>query len=93
MRESLVLPEGEWRARQQAHRDRVEPWVAPRLARRRQGQSQATDDFLFEYYPYSVGRLRTWHPGLAVGAPALEQAVQVTAASTAVRTTLSGVRP
>lgn len=66
MPESLVLPEGEWRARQQAHRDRVEPWVAPRLARRRHGQSQATDDFLFEYYPYSVGRLRTWHPGYGV---------------------------
>ena len=23
-------------------------------------------DFLFEYYPYSPGRLRTWHPGLGV---------------------------
>lgn len=23
-------------------------------------------DFLFEYYPYSPGRLRTWHPGMYV---------------------------
>ena len=23
-------------------------------------------DFLFEYYPYSPGRLRTWHPGVGV---------------------------
>ena len=24
-------------------------------------------DFLFDYYPYSPGRLSTWHPGLGVG--------------------------
>lgn len=24
------------------------------------------DDFLFDYYPYSVGRLETWHPGHGV---------------------------
>lgn len=23
-------------------------------------------DFLFEYYPYSPGRLRTWHPGVGI---------------------------
>ena len=23
-------------------------------------------DFLFEYYPYSPGRLRTWHPGMGI---------------------------
>jgi hypothetical protein len=57
------MREVDWRERQRLHEERVEPWVAPRLARRKRGQSQATEDFLFEYYPYSVGRLRTWHPG------------------------------
>ena len=60
------MREDDWRERRRRHRARVEPWVAPRLARRENGQSQATDDFLFEYYPYSVGRLRTWHPGYGV---------------------------
>ena len=62
----IRLAEQEWRQLMRRHRERVEPWVAPRLARRRSRQSQATDDFLFEYYPYSVGRLRTWDPGHGV---------------------------
>ena len=60
------LSEDEWRARQQAHRDRVRPWIEPRLARRKAGVKHPTDDFLFEYYPYSANRLATWHPGVGV---------------------------
>lgn len=61
-----VLSEPEWRARQRAHEERVEPWLRPRLERRRTGRSHPVDDFLFDYYPYSPGRLRTWHPGMGV---------------------------
>ena len=30
------------------------------------GHKHPVLDFLFEYYPYSPGRLRTWHPGIGV---------------------------
>lgn len=60
------MDEGTWRARQAAHRARVEPWVTPRLDRRRRGDTHATDDFLFEYYPFSPTKLLTWHPGAGV---------------------------
>ena len=58
-----VLPESEWRARRARHESRVRPWVEPRQDRRRSGGKHPTDDFLFEYYPYSVGKLLAWHPG------------------------------
>ncbi len=60
------MEEVEWRARQRAHRERVDPWITPRAERRRTGAKHPTDDFLFEYYPYSLNKLRTWHPGLGV---------------------------
>ena len=52
-----VLPEGEWRDRRAHHEARVRPWVEPRQERRKSGAKHPTDDFLFEYYPYSVGKL------------------------------------
>lgn len=30
------------------------------------GESHPVDDFLFDYYPYSVARLTTWHPGVGI---------------------------
>lgn len=56
----------EWTAAAAAHADRVRPWIEPRLERRKQGVKHPTDDFLFEYYPYSPNRLATWHPGYGV---------------------------
>lgn len=58
-----VLSEDEWRARRALHEARVRPWVEPRQERRKNGGKHPTDDFLFEYYPYSVGKLLAWHPG------------------------------
>ncbi len=58
-----VLHEEEWRARRARHEVRVRPWVEPRQERRKNGGKHPTDDFLFEYYPYSVGKLLAWHPG------------------------------
>ena len=58
-----VLEENEWRERRARHADRVRPWVEPRQERRKSGGKHPTDDFLFEYYPYSVGKLLAWHPG------------------------------
>ncbi len=58
-----VLSEDEWIARRARHEARVRPWVEPRQERRKNGGKHPTDDFLFEYYPYSVGKLMAWHPG------------------------------
>lgn len=56
----------QWLPLAQAHRERVEPWIAGRLARRPQGRKHAVEDFLFDYYPYSPGKLATWHPGYGI---------------------------
>jgi hypothetical protein len=61
-----VLAPEQWRARVEAHEARVAPWLAPRLDRRSRGEKHPVDDFLFEYYPYRPGQLRTWHPGAGV---------------------------
>ncbi len=61
-----VLGPDEWGARERSHQARVEPWVAPRLARRARGEKHPVDDFLFEYYAYRPGQLRAWHPGAGV---------------------------
>ena len=83
-----TFTEEEWRARAKAHQARVEPWVAPRRDRRSRGQSHPVDDFLFDYYPYSVGRLTSWHPGYGIE---LQGDVEDFAANPAYRRTTRGV--
>ena len=56
----------DWLPRVQAHRERVQPWIAGRLERRPRGQKNAIEDFIFDYYPYSPGKLATWHPGFGI---------------------------
>ncbi len=51
------------REREQSHGERTLPWVQDRLARRFVGEKHPVDDFLFDYYPYSIAKLTTWHPG------------------------------
>lgn len=63
---STALTQEQWRPRQQAHWARVDAWLEPRRARRLRGEHHPVEDFLFEYYPYSMGRLRAWHPGPGV---------------------------
>ena len=60
------MEEQEWRERATAHAARVEPWVRPRLERKYVGEKHPVDDFLFDYYPYSIGKLQAWHPGFGV---------------------------
>ncbi len=61
-----LLTADEWQGRIRAHQKRADQWIAPHLERRRRGIAHPVLDFLFDYYPYSPGRLRTWHPGLGV---------------------------
>ena len=58
-----VVGPATWQALSRAHRNRVEPWIAPRLARRSRGETHPVDDFLFDYYSFRPGQLARWHPG------------------------------
>ncbi|MHA7175175.1 3-methyladenine DNA glycosylase [Arthrobacter sp. Sr24] len=72
----LFLTEDAWQGRATAHRDRVEKYAAPYLARRSAGQKHPVEDFLFTYYTQKPGQLARWHPGPGViltGAAASER--------------------
>jgi hypothetical protein len=58
-----ALAEGDWTARDAAHRERVDRWVVPHQQRRSAGETHPVLDFLFTYYSHPPGRLRRWHPG------------------------------
>src|SRR4051794_19113394 len=62
-----MLAEPEWTARRDAHESRVDAWVQPHLARRREGGAHPVEDFLFTYYSHRPSALRRWHPGFGVG--------------------------
>jgi hypothetical protein len=61
-----ILASEKWGALREAHAERVEPWVRPRLERMSRGERHAVEDFLFEYYPHRPAQLRRWHPGAGV---------------------------
>jgi hypothetical protein len=61
-----VLDEPTWRARAEAHTRRLDPFIEPHLARRREGRKHPVHDFLFTYYSQRPARLRRWHPGYGV---------------------------
>lgn len=69
---TVRLPRIEWLERAAAHRARVEPWITPRLERRRRGQRHPVDDFLFDYYSFRPAQLARWQPGagIAIQGPA-----------------------
>jgi hypothetical protein len=58
-----VLAQEEWEPRRAAHRVRLERWTIAHLDRRSRGIKHPVEDFLFDYYPFSAGKLLTWHPG------------------------------
>jgi hypothetical protein len=58
-----VLAQEEWRAREAAHRDRVERLLAAHRARAGRGERHPVEDFLFTYYSHRPAQLRRWHPG------------------------------
>ncbi len=62
-----ILTSDEWRPRAEAHAARVDAWIQPHLARRRDGVKHPVHDFLFTYYSQRPAALRRWHPGFGVG--------------------------
>src|SRR6185437_3597787 len=65
-RTARVLDETVWQDRERAHRQRVDAFVAPHLARAGTGQAHPVWDFLFTYYSLRPRQLRHWHPGFGV---------------------------
>ncbi len=56
------------------------------------GQTEADGRFAWPQVPPGSYRLRTWHPALAVGAPAAEQPLRVDAAATVAAVKLVGLQ-
>ena len=67
-----ILSRDEWVLRREQHHHIIDAWVNPRLERRAKQEAHPIDDFLFDYYPISAKKLRTWHPGIEFGLEALE---------------------
>jgi hypothetical protein len=63
---TAVLAEPDWRARRDAHVERVRRWTQPHRERALDKQKHPVHDFLFTYYSHRPGRLERWHPGLGV---------------------------
>lgn len=61
-----MLERTEWEARAAAHEARVDAFIAPHLARRRDRVKHPVHDFLFTYYAQRPAQLRRWHPGYGV---------------------------
>ncbi len=59
----LTLTYAQWHPRLLAHEAQVAEWTKPRLERRKAGRKHPVDDFLFDYYRLTPGKLRQWHPG------------------------------
>jgi len=64
--ERTELDAAMWRARAQAHAERVDRFTAPHLDRRRTHEKHPVIDFLFTYYSHRPTALRRWHPGFGV---------------------------
>ena len=61
-----TLARPDWRARRQAHRARLSPWVEAHRARRSRGEKHPVWDFLWEYYSLRPAQLLKWSPGFNV---------------------------
>jgi hypothetical protein len=61
-----LLAEGDWHARRDAHRARIQRWTGPHRRRKARGEQHPVLDFLFTYYSQRPARLERWHPGLGV---------------------------
>lgn len=65
-----------WLAERAFHQSVISPWVQPRLDRKSRQEKHPVDDFLFEYYPISPGKVLAWHPGFGVQLDALPDDVE-----------------
>ncbi|MCL3860515.1 3-methyladenine DNA glycosylase [Actinotalea sp. K2] len=54
----------DWTERARRHAERADALTVSRRERRAAGASHPIDDFLYDYYGVTPGRLRRWHPGV-----------------------------
>jgi hypothetical protein len=66
MSTAVVLPEHDWRAREDAHAARMRQWTVPHAERRSRGEKHPVLDFLFSYYSHKPSHLERWQPGAGV---------------------------
>lgn len=62
----VVLERETWMSRVERHRARAQVWTVPTLDRRARQIVHPVEDFLFNYYPFKLGKLEQWHPGMGV---------------------------
>lgn len=60
------LEESAWKQHAARHREQVIAWTMPCRRRRASRKKHPVHDFLFTYYPFSLGKLEQWHPGFGV---------------------------
>ena len=58
-----VVARDAWLLARSHHHSVTDNWVSDRLKRRSFGLKHPVDDFMFEYYPISPSKLKSWHPG------------------------------
>lgn len=58
-----MLSEHEWQTKASTHYEEVIQWTQPHRSRRGSHTKHPVYDFLFTYYPFSLGKLEQWHPG------------------------------
>lgn len=58
-----VLPASEWQSREMAHLSRAQAFTIPARRRKDRGEPHPIEDFLFQYYPFPLALLESWHPG------------------------------
>ena len=56
----------QWRHLAEKHRLKVKQWTVPYRRRKASHQQHPVLDFLFTYYPFSLGKLEQWHPGFGI---------------------------
>ncbi|WP_151548533.1 MULTISPECIES: 3-methyladenine DNA glycosylase [Corynebacterium] len=59
-----LLATAEWQRRRREHERRVDALTEQHLRRRSRQEKHPVWDFMFDYYPFSPGKMRRWHPGM-----------------------------
>ncbi|MFK7849625.1 MAG: 3-methyladenine DNA glycosylase [Akkermansiaceae bacterium] len=59
-----IIEESDWKQRCETHLLRASAYTHGPRQRRDRGEKHPVEDFLFEYYPYSIATIEQWHPGL-----------------------------
>lgn len=64
--ETDCLSQDHWQSLARAHREEVRKWTVPYRRRKASHQPHPVLDFLFTYYPFSLGKLEQWHAGFGI---------------------------